>query len=261
MLECKHISCGYGRKSAPVVRDLSARFAPGRLTALIGPNGCGKSTLIKAIMGFLPLQSGEISLQRQALAGLPRRKLAQLLAYLPQENHCPDYLTLGELVELGGFARQGLLRGPSDADRARFAEALAHVGLADRADAPVNRLSGGQRQRAWIAMILAQDAETILLDEPVNHLDVKYQISIMTLIRSLIREQGKTVIAVLHDLNLAARFADDVLVMRGGEMLAAGAVRDVITPQIIEKAYDFKADIFEHSGRLICLPQEDGRAA
>ena len=261
MLDITDLICGYGRNSAPVISGLSLSFRPNVLTALIGPNGCGKSTLLKSIMGFLNSDSGEITLRGRPISSFKRRELARYIAYLPQESHCPDYLTLGELVELGGFARQSILGGVSTEDRKRFAEALDLVGLRNMAHKQVNRLSGGQRQRAWIAMILAQDADVILMDEPVNHLDIKFQYSVMDLARSLMLSQGKTVVSVLHDINLASMYADDVVILKEGSLVANGPCHEVVTSENIREAFDFNAEIFRSGDRLICAPNVSGLTA
>ncbi len=252
MLEARDITAGYGR--TPVLRQLTTGFAAGRFTAMVGPNGCGKSTLLKAIMGFLPLAGGEIRLAGQPIGGLGRRELARRIGYLPQDCHCPDYMTLGDLVELAGYARYSLVGGPSERDRRLFRETLEMVGLADMAGRQVNTLSGGQRQRAWLAMVLAQDTEVILMDEPVNHLDVKYQYAILGLVRELTVRHGKTVIVVLHDLNLTSAFADDVVMLREGRVVASGPVETTVTAGNVERVFDLGVDILRHEGRLVCLP-------
>ncbi|MCW5706856.1 ABC transporter ATP-binding protein [Shinella sp.] len=252
-LTLSNLTASYGQ--TPVLMRVSAEFSPGRLTVLAGPNGCGKSTLLKAIMGFLPKMHGDIILDGQPIGQIGRRRLARRIAYLPQESFCPDYMTLGELVELAGYSRYALVGGPSDRDRQLFREALETVGLADKAHLQVNTLSGGQRQRAWIAMVLAQDTDIILMDEPVNHLDVKYQYAVLGLVRALVRQHGKTVIMVLHDLNLAATFADDIVLMNAGHILATGPVSATITSENIARVFDLDADIFPHDDRLVCLPR------
>lgn len=252
MLVVEDLAASYGK--GMVLQKFSARFRQGRLTALVGANGCGKSTLLKAIMGFLPVTRGTIRIGDHAVSALGRRALARRIAYLPQENHCPDYFTLGELVWLGGYARYPLLGGPSDKDRQLFHEALETVGLVDMAHRPVNSLSGGQRQRAWLAMVLAQDAEVVLMDEPVNHLDIKYQYAVLELVRTLTLQHGKTIIAVLHDLNLAAAFADEVVMLRDGRVAAAGSVAETITASTVAHVFDLQADVFRRNGRLVCLP-------
>jgi len=252
MLTVTDLSVRLGR--TPVLNGVSAAFAPGRLTALLGPNGCGKSTLLRAIMGLIPVEGGSIMLGGAPVAALSHRRLAHEIAWLPQTSHCPDYLTLGELVEMGGHARQGWFRPPDAGVRTKFAEALRIVGLEAEAARAVNTLSGGQRQRAFIAMALAQQAPTLLLDEPVNHLDTRYQIAILTLLRRLAHEQGRRVVVVLHDLNLAAGFADDAVLMAAGRVLAQGPVAGVITPARVEECFGIRAEVFRRGERLVCLP-------
>lgn len=253
MLEAREVTASYGK--TVVLQELSARFRPGCLTALVGPNGCGKSTLLKAIMGFLPVTGGEVLLNGSPVLARSRRALAREIAWLPQESLCPEHMTLGELVELSGYARTPLIGGPSEADRALFRRALETVGLSDMAHLPVAALSGGQRQRAWIAMVLAQDTPVVLMDEPVNHLDVRYQYQVLRLIRDMAATRGKTVVAVLHDLNLAAAFADEAVMMRAGRIVAAGPVREVVTEANVAEVFAIETEIFERAGRLVCLPR------
>ncbi len=252
MLTVNNITTSYGKKT--VLRDLSVTFSQGRITALVGPNGCGKSTLLKSIMGFVPLSSGEILLQGKPIARIRRRVLARQMSYLPQECHCPDYMTLGELIELAGYGRTSLFAGPSARDRELFRQVLEIVGLADKASVQVNALSGGMRQRAWVAMVLAQDTDIILMDEPVNHLDIKYQYAVLKLIRALSRQHGKTIIVVLHDLNLAMTFADHVAMLNDGQLIATGGVSEIITTDNIQQVFGIPTAIFSHNGSLICQP-------
>ncbi|MFD1710585.1 ABC transporter ATP-binding protein [Ottowia sp. GY511] len=252
LLTCQGLSVHYGTRL--VLDGVSVAFASGRLTALMGPNGCGKSTLLKAVMGIVRSQ-GIVTLGGAPVRSIPRRALATRIAWLPQDNHCPDYLTLAELVALGGYARERFLRGTSDADQRRFAQALRTVGLFDQARQQVNTLSGGQRQRAWIAMILAQDTGVVLLDEPVNHLDLRYQYAVLELIHALAAQHGKTVVCVLHDLNLAAAFADDVVLMQSGVVFAQGATRSVLTQANVQAVFDQPVDMLEWNGRQVCVPR------
>jgi iron complex transport system ATP-binding protein len=252
-IKVDNLRVSYGR--TPALNGVSVAFAKGRMTALAGANGCGKSTLLKAIMGFLPASSGTIRLEDQAIGMIGRKALARRIAYLPQECHCPDYMTLGELVELSGHARYSLFGGPQESCRALFTHALEAVGLADKAHCQVNSLSGGQRQRAWIAMVLAQNTDIVLLDEPVNHLDMKYQYAVLDLIRAMTERQGKTVVVVLHDINLASAFADDIVLLKQGRIIEAGPVAEKVTPAAIASVFDIETDVFMHDGRRVCLPR------
>ncbi len=248
------LCAGYGRGMPEALCALSLTLSSGQLVALVGPNGCGKSTLLKAIMGFVPIRSGSITLNGVSVQGLDRRRMSRLVAYMPQDVICPEYATAGDIVEMSGYGRYGLFGGPGRGDRRRFREALEAVGLLEHAGKAMSTLSGGQRQRAWIAMALAQDSRIILLDEPVNHLDMKYQYAVLGLLRALARDRGRTILLVLHDLNLAAAFADRLVMMKEGSIVITGAVHRVMTADVIRSVYGVNADVFERNGRWVCLP-------
>ena len=256
---CEGLSTGYDRRAGPQVTGVSLRFAPGRFTALLGPNGCGKSTLLRALMGFLPTWEGQASLDGKSVATIPRKAMARRVAWLPQESHCPDYLTVGELLELGVHAQAGRFGFGGGLLSERAEAVLAEVGLTGMGAAQVNRLSGGQRQRAFIAMVLAQDAEILLLDEPVNHLDIRYQYEIMALVQSLMNRRGRTVIAVLHDRNLAGAFADDIALMRDGRLIAHAPTADILTKARIEEIYGIRGEILVRGKRLFFMPEIPGK--
>lgn len=254
LLKCNDIAAGYGSLSPAVIADLSLEFTSGGLTALVGPNGCGKSTLLKAMMGLLPFQSGMVILNGEKIHNLPRRQRARRIAYLPQNTHCPDYMSVGELVDLGGYARRGMFGRATFEQKREFQAALKTVGLSDMAQTQMNALSGGQRQRAWIAMILAQAADAILLDEPVNHLDLRYQIAVLELVQKIAKQRNRVVICVLHDLNLAANFADHIVMLDQGRIVAKGSVGHALTADTIRSAYGVEVDVFERNTRRICTP-------
>ncbi|QLE99407.1 ABC transporter ATP-binding protein [Neptunomonas phycophila] len=246
------MSVSYGQRT--VLSSISCMFPDNAITALIGPNGCGKSTLLKAALGLVPKSHGSARYQGENIDSLSRKDIAARIAYLPQESYCPEYMLLGDLIEMASFARQSMLRGPSKHDRCLFHSALKTVGLESEAHRRLSTLSGGQKQRAWIALVLAQDAHCILLDEPVNHLDVHFQYSILTLLKTLSRH-GKMIITVLHDLNLAASFADHVMLLKEGVILGVGPTASTLTPEKIKRVFDIDADVFLRNQRLICLPQ------
>lgn len=253
-LSCDGLTTGYNRRAGPCVSGVSLCFHPGRFTALLGPNGCGKSTLLKAIMGFEPPWEGRALLDGAPISSLPRKSLARRVAYLAQDNPCPDYLTVGELLDLGAHAQSGFLGLGRGLARSRAEQILAETGLEGMGAAQVNRLSGGQRQRAFIAMILAQDAEILLLDEPVNHLDIRHQFGVLSLVRRLMAARGRTVIAVLHDLNLAGAFADQTILMRDGRVIAHDRTAAVLTAQRIEDVFGLSGEVLTRSGRFFFLP-------
>lgn len=260
MLEVRELSVTLGRR--PVLQGIDTGFAAGELIALLGPNGCGKSTLLRAVMGLVETVSGAVTLEGRPLAGMSRRERAQRIAWMPQETTCPDYLTLAEMVALAGHSRRSLLSGflPSQAaaQEHAFARALETVGLTEYAARPVNSLSGGQRQRAFIALALAQQADTLMLDEPVNHLDPRYQYAILALLRDLAHRQGQRVVVVLHDLNLAGAFADRLVMLRDGRVIAQGRPAEVLSPERIAQAFDMQVEILPHGARLLCVPEIPG---
>ncbi len=257
MITCKSLSCGYGKSI--IFNELNLNFTPKKMTALIGENGCGKSTLLKAIMGFIPIGNGAVMISDNEkttdLHKINPKKRAQLISYLPQHTSCPDYLTVAELIELGRYAYGSrIFNRVSKDDKERFIHTLELVRLADMAHRPVNSLSGGQRQRAWIAMIIAQDSDIILLDEPVNHLDVRHQYSILALVREIMMRTNKTVITVLHDLNQASVFADEICLLKQGVVIAHDKTNRVMTHKNIKKGFNFDSNFVSQSGRVFCVP-------
>ena len=220
-----------------VARDLSVQIPAGKFTAIVGPNACGKSTLLRALARVLTPRKGQVALDGQPLAGLPGKELARRLGLLPQNPIAPDGITVRDLVARGRYPHQSLWRptGPGDAEA--VARALRDLGISDLATRPVAELSGGQRQRVWIALLLAQETDILLLDEPTTWLDIAHQVELMALLEHLAR-QGRTVVAVLHELNQAFRHADHVIALRDGHMIAAGAPREVVTPALIERVFD-----------------------
>ncbi len=255
MLACCDISYGYTNKTN-IISRLSLHFEPKKFTAIIGANGCGKSTLLKCIMGFLPLKSGKIMLNDVDIRHIKPKDLARQISYLPQHPSCPDYLTVGELVELGRYAylKSSIIGGVSKDDRQHFQHCLEQVGLVDMASVRVNTLSGGQRQRAWLAMVLSQDSDIIILDEPVNHLDINYQHFILSLIRELMRKNQKTVVSVLHDLNQTSVFADSVFILGGGHIIDSGSTKDTLTDKNIRASFDFETVSIKQGGHYFYLP-------
>ncbi|MGR3434512.1 MAG: ABC transporter ATP-binding protein, partial [Shimia sp.] len=203
---------------------------------ICGPNGCGKSTLFGVATGQLAPSGGSVTLGAEPIRAIPAKMRARRMALLPQSPDAPADLGVADLVALGRYAHRRAFAGLLPADRSAIARALDATDLADLADRPLAALSGGQRQRAWIAMTLAQDAPLILLDEPTNHLDVSHAIETMRLLRGLV-EAGKTVVVVLHDINLMAAFADEVVLMKDGRIAAAGTFETVVTEPAISALY------------------------
>lgn len=237
---------GYGRD--PVIDGLNLDLPAGRVTALCGPNGSGKSTVLRALRRLLALRAGQIALHGRPLRDWPEKELARSLAMLSQSPDAPDEMTVAELAMLGRYAHRKPLAGPSAADRRACAEALSATGLADHANTPLGSLSGGQKQRAWIAMVLAQESGTILLDEPTNHLDVSHAMEVLELVRRLNRDAGRSIVVVLHDLNLAARYADHVVLFDQGRVIAQGPVADVLTEPLLSQVYGIDLRILHPEG-------------
>ena len=224
MVELRNLTAGYGEKT--ILRDISLTFPPGTVTAILGINGCGKSTLLKAAAGLIPLQGGEV------LTDEPR---ARNIAYLPQTRRLPE-LTAGRLVLHGRFPWLGWPRTYRPADHAAARKAMERLGVAQFADTPMSQLSGGTRQKIYLAMALAQEAPTILLDEPTSFLDPAHQLRFLELCRSLAAE-GRAVAAVLHDLPLALRFADRLAVLDGGRLIALGTPDEIMSTDILQKTF------------------------
>lgn len=238
-LAVRGLSVGYlGRQ---VIENLDLEFAPGRMTAVIGANACGKSTLLGALARIIPLSGGRVTLDGADTASMPRRRFAQHVGLLPQHPTAPDGLTVAELVARGRHPHRGVFQRWSAMDSARVDAAMATTGVTALADRPVGDLSGGQRQRVWIAMALAQEPRILLLDEPTTFLDLSHQIEVLDLLRELNRREGTTIVTVLHELNLAARYADDLIVLSGGRVLAQGAPSEVLTRDVVAAAFDLDA--------------------
>ena len=259
-LSIRDADIGYDRRL--VFEHLSLDILPGQVTAFCGPNGCGKSTALKALRRVLPVSRGEVRLLDRPLGDWPARELARELAMLSQTPEAPEEMTVAELIALGRYSHRPLLSGRRAADRAAVTSAMAAVDVADLAERPIGALSGGQLQRAWLAMVVAQEAPVILLDEPTNHLDIAHALETLSLVRYLTREMGRTVVVVLHDLNLAARFADRLIFFRKGAIAAQGTVEEVFRAEIIGQVFGIDCEVREEGpeGRPFFLPHH-GRAA
>lgn len=245
---------GYG--AVPILDHVDFAVPAGAMTVLVGPNGCGKSTLLKTLGRILVPQAGQVLLDGRPIGALPTRAVARRLALLPQGPVAPEGLTVRELVAQGRYPHQSFLRQWSQADARAVDRALDLTALHPLADRPVGSLSGGQRQRAWIGMTLAQETDLILLDEPTTYLDLKVQIDVMTCLAGIARA-GKTLVVVLHELNIAAAFADHLVMMKDGAVVAAGAPGQVMTPANLRAVFDLDAQVIADpvSGRPVCLPR------
>ena len=239
-----------------VVHELDLEIPDGSFTVLIGPNGCGKSTVLRALARVLKPSGGEVVLDGAPITSLHSRHVARTVGLLPQAPITPDGITVAELVARGRYPHQGPLRRESAEDRSVVERCLGQTGIGDLAARPMAELSGGQRQRAWIAMALAQDTELLLLDEPTTYLDLAHQMDVLDLCARLHRD-GRTVVAVLHDLNQAARYATHLIAMRDGAILAAGPPATTLTADLVQQAFDLPARIIEdpESGTPLVIPR------
>lgn len=239
-----------------IVHNLSLEIPEGKVTAIIGPNGCGKSTTLKALSRILPYK-GSVTFKGNEMSALSQREFAKSLAILTQSPQAPSDLTVNDLVEMGRFPHRGFLgRGGKD-DKEHVEWALAQTGVTAMRNRLLNTLSGGERQRAWIAMALAQRPEVLLLDEPTTYLDICHQLEIMQLIVRLNQELGLTVVMVVHDLNHAIMYADHVVVVKAGKLVTSGAPREIITADLLAEVFRVKADEFTLSNDLRALVPVD----
>jgi len=253
-LAAEHVRLAYDDRV--VVRDLDLQLTEGSFTAIVGPNGCGKSTLLRALGRLMRPTSGQVLLDGRSIARTPTREVAKVLGLLPQSPVAPEGLTVGDLVARGRHPHQTWLRQWSTDDESVVAEALAWTDMAGLAERPVDELSGGQRQRAWISMALAQGTDLLLLDEPTTYLDLSHQIDVLELVGRLHAERGRTVVVVLHDLNLAARYAQRLVAMKDGELVASGTPTEVLTEQLLADVFDLEARILPDpvSGTPMVVP-------
>lgn len=242
-LAAENLTVGYGDRI--IVDGLDLEIPTGVVTTVIGPNGCGKSTLLRTLGRLLKPKSGQVLLDGKAISSLKTKDVARTLGMLPQAPVAPEGLTVADLVARGRHPHQSWLRQWSSDDEGEVARALALTGVSELADRPVDQLSGGQRQRAWISMSLAQGTDILLLDEPTTYLDLAHSIEVLDLVDRLHEEMGRTVVMVLHDLNLAARYSDRLIVMSEGAVVAAGTPSEVISPELLLEVFGLEARVIE----------------
>jgi iron complex transport system ATP-binding protein len=252
-LVARGLTLAYGDRA--VVRSLDLEIPPERITAVVGANASGKSTLLKGLARLLRPAAGTVTLDGEDVARLAPRELARRLGLLAQAPAAPDALTVAELVARGRYPHTGLLRPWSDQDRERVEWALAATGASELRDRLLDELSGGQRQRAWIAMALAQDTGLLLLDEPTTYLDMAHQIEVLDLLAEL-GGAGRTIVMVLHDLNHACRYADHLVALRDGEVYAAGAPVEIVDAELVQAVFGVRAQVLRDpaSGAPHCIP-------
>ncbi len=253
-LQTEKITLGYDGDA--VINELTVGVPAGKITSVVGPNGCGKSTLLRSLARLMKPRGGAVYLDGDAIFKLPTREVAKRLGILPQSPAAPESLTVRELTSQGRYPHQSWFEQWSKEDERAVERALEITGVIDLADRPLDTLSGGQRQRAWISMALAQETETLLLDEPTTFLDMAHQLEVLQLLARLNREEGRTVLMVLHDLNNAARYSHHMIALSNGGVFAAGAPHGVMTPELLREVFNVEAEIVPdpRSGVPLCIP-------
>ncbi len=253
-LSAESLSLAYGDRV--IVDGLDLTIPSGAITAIVGANGCGKSTLLRALARLISPRSGQVILDGKALHGRPTKEIARTLGLLPQSPVAPEGIAVADLVGRGRHPHQRMLARFTAHDYDVVARSLAATGITEFADRSVDELSGGQRQRVWIAMALAQETDILLLDEPTTFLDLTHQIEVLDLLTDLNREQGTTIVMVLHDINLAARYADHLFALRDGRVVTGGRPAEVLTSELIRDVFELEALVVPDpvSGTPMVLP-------
>lgn len=260
-LRADELTLAYDQRT--ITEQLSVTVPGDSFTVVVGPNACGKSTLLRALSRMLKPKAGAVLLDGHDLSTMPAKKVARTLGLLPQSSIAPDGITVGDLVARGRYPHQGLLRQWSREDERVVQESMAATGVVELADRFVDELSGGQRQRVWIAMAIAQQTPLLLLDEPTTFLDIQHQVDVLDLCAQLHEEQGRTLVAVLHDLNQAARYATHLIAMREGRIVAQGEPADIVTAELVEEVFGLRCQVIDdpQSGTPLVVPAARRRAA
>jgi iron complex transport system ATP-binding protein len=252
-LSTENLQIGYGEKI--IVDNLNLQINKGEITTIIGANGCGKSTILKTMARVHAAISGVVYLDGKMIHKIPTKEIAKKMAVLPQSPEAPSGLTVYELISFGRSPHQGGFGRLTDEDRQVIHWALDVTGLTSFANQAVDSLSGGQRQRAWIAMAIAQETELLLLDEPTTYLDMAHQLEILKLLEKLNREEGRTIVMVIHDLNHAARFSHHMVALRSGKLVKEGTAEEVMTHQVLKEVFQIDAEIVKdpRTKKPVCL--------
>jgi ABC-type cobalamin/Fe3+-siderophores transport system ATPase subunit len=242
-LYAENVTIGYDKRV--ISENLSVEIPDGKFTVIVGPNACGKSTLLRALSRLLKPEAGTVLLDGKAISSYPAKEVARRLGLLPQTSIAPDGISVADLVARGRYPHQKLIKQWSRDDEAAVVFAMNATGVTELSGRLVDELSGGQRQRVWVAMVLAQQTPLMLLDEPTTFLDIAHQIDLLELCSQLNREQGNTMVAVLHDLNHACRYADHIIAMKDGEVVTSGRPAEVITAELVESVFGLPCRIIE----------------
>lgn len=260
ILEAQDLNVSYGENL--ILEDLNLQIPKGKITVLVGANGCGKSTLLRTFARLQKAKSGHILLEDDQLHGISTKEVAKRLAILPQGPVAPEGLTVQQLIKQGRYPHQSWLKQWSTEDEKIVENALMVTQMTKFADRPVDALSGGQRQRVWIAMTLAQNTDLILLDEPTTYLDMAHQVEILDLLFDLNENEGRTVVMVLHDLNLACRYAHHIVAVRDKQIYAQGKPEEVVTAEMVQAVFHMDCTIIKDPlfGTPLCVPHGKGRS-
>lgn len=253
-LETKQLTLAY--EGTPIVRNLDLAIPAGKITVLVGANGCGKSTLLRGLARLLKPKSGKVYLDGKEISQLKSKTIAQKLAMLTQSPIAPEGLAVRDLVAMGRYPYQNWLQQWSKEDEEKIQEALFITTMTELSERALDNLSGGQRQRAWIAMVLAQDTDILLLDEPTTYLDLAHQVELLDLLQQLHETKGKTIVMVLHDLNLACRYADYLVAIQQGKVYATGTPKQVMTEEMVQEVFNLECRIVSDpvTDTPMCIP-------
>ncbi|MFE3829776.1 ABC transporter ATP-binding protein [Streptomyces sp. NPDC059092] len=256
-LQARDVRLGYDGRE--VVSGLSVDIPPGRITMIVGPNACGKSTLLRSMARLLAPSAGRVLLDGKDIQAMPTKEVAAVLGILPQSPVAPDGITVSDLVGRGRYPHQGWFRRWTAEDDTAVAEALLATDVLELAARPVDELSGGQRQRVWIAMTLSQRTDILLLDEPTTFLDISHQLDVLDLLTDLNRSYGSTIVVVLHDLNLACRYADHLIAMKDGRIVAEGTPSEIVSASLVTEVFGMRCSVTEDPASLTPMIVPMGR--
>lgn len=256
ILNVKNVNVQYGEKQ--VLKDINLKISSGKIISIIGPNGCGKTTLLRVISKNLKPNKGQVLLNEKDVYNIKNKELARTMAILSQSNGCPEDISIKELVSYGRYAHKKLFLGFTSEDEKIVNWAINRTGLHNIQNRKVNTLSGGERQRAWIAMAIAQKPSILILDEPTTYLDISYQLELLDLIKSLNKQENITIVMVLHDINQASRYSDELVIIKNGELYEIGTPNNVISDVMLKEVFRLRADINEDKDtkKPIIYPKE-----